>query len=139
MGEESINEFEREIQNAHSKYVENLPKVLSEVQKFVQNNQQLASALKQGERSLANAEKIKAKYEARDALEKRKDARKKAEEAGDYTSPKLTQLVDSVFREISIPRGTPAQMQQRLDSMFGRMQRLQEAADDAIPDDYSCG
>lgn len=139
MDGESINEFEREIQNAHSKYVENLPKILSEVQKFVQNNQQLASALKQGETSLAKAETIKAKYEARYALEKRKADRKKSEEAGDYTRPKLTQLVNSVFQEISLPRGTPAQMQKQVDQMFGRMQRLQNAAKDSISEDYSCG
>lgn len=58
---------------------------------------------------------------------------------GDRETSRIEPRTIRFESDMVIPEGTPQQMQKRLDSMFGRMQRLQEAADDAIPDDYSCG
>lgn len=138
---DDMRELEATISKVAKEYVAALPKAMSELQKFARLHKFTTKVLPEIASGVNKVQKIYEKYEARDLLERRKDAKQRAEESRGAapTTPRATTLTNTVFREIAIPRGTPAQMQKRLDSMFGRMQRLQEAADDAIPDDYSCG
>jgi hypothetical protein len=138
---DDMRELDATISKVAKEYVAALPKAMSELQKFARLHKFTTKVLPEIASNVNKVQKIYEKYEARDLLERRKDAKQRAEERREAapTTPRATTLTNTVFREIAIPRGTPAQMQQRLDSMFGRMQRLQEAADDAIPDDYSCG
>lgn len=135
---EDMRELDATISKVAKEYVAALPKAMSELQKFARLHNFTTKVLPEIQSKVTQIQKVYEKYEARDLLERRKDSKSNSETSRKVT-PRVTTLAQTVFKEISLPRGTPAQMQKQVDQMFDRMQRLQKAADDAIPDDYSCG
>lgn len=135
---EDMRELDATISKVAKEYVAALPKAMAELQKFARLHNFTTKVLPEIQSKVTQIQKVYEKYEARDLLERRKDSKSNSETSRKVT-PRVTTLAQTVFKEISLPRGTPAQMQKQVDQMFGRMQRLQKAADDAIPDDYSCG